>query len=200
MAINPYTLNCLYEKGIIDYVPTELLMPTPISSFETMQNPYVNLAKTGALYQQYGQDRDSFMYSNAAGIQGNNQIGGGYMNRIKNMFGFGQIGAYSNTGFNIYGEAGIGNNSTMGVENTFGGFQDAKMEISNGINKLSGLHPLIKGLIAAPILFITIASCLRFKKKPKTGTGSKLNPLNWFRKPKPQPVKRSFWSRLTGKK
>ena len=120
------------------------------------------------------------------------------------MFGLGNVGAYSNANSNIYGEVGIGDNSSMGIENTFGGFQDVKREFANGVNAFSGLSPVFKGLIAAPILLITLATCLKFRKKPKTSakSGSKFNPLNWFRKPKPQPkpVKKSFWSKLTGKK
>ena len=58
MAINPYTLNKLYQNGILDYVPTELLMGTPMGTFTPMSNPYIDMAKQGGLYQNYEMRKD----------------------------------------------------------------------------------------------------------------------------------------------
>ena len=202
MTINPYTLNCLVQKGILDYVPMELMTPTPIAGMGNMQNPYMNMAMSGNLYQQAGMDRDMFIYGNSGLGPNNAKIGSLAANNLGKMFGFSGIGSKSKAGANMFGQVGIGDSSTIGWEDRFGGFQDAKNSVSGTWNTFSNFPPLLKGLIAAPIFLLTIASCFRFKKKPKVKKGSMLNPLNWFRKPKPQPqpVKKSFWSRLTGKK
>ena len=62
MSVSPYTLQNLYDKGILDYVPMELANSTNVSSLTGMQNPYLNMAAQGNLYQNYGMQQDCFSY------------------------------------------------------------------------------------------------------------------------------------------
>ena len=65
MAINPYTLNNLYNYGILDYAPYELCNGgVNVSSMNGMQNPYLSNAMQGTLFQQYGSQADSFTMNN----------------------------------------------------------------------------------------------------------------------------------------
>lgn len=164
MALNPYTLYGLYEKGIIDYVPTDLLMPTPVGAMTSMSNPYLKMAQQGGLYQNHGYETDSFTlngqyggminpYSNLGAIESGVQAGSKSRNNILSMFnGTGEVGTRrgflskyttfsSNAGTkkgigtNSFGEAGnVGAQSTMTLSSSFGGFSDVQNGISNGIN------------------------------------------------------------------
>ena len=62
MSVNPYTLNRLYNNGIIDYVDTSvcnLSMPTyaPMNGSQ-----YLDMARTGSLYNTY--PTDTFLQNN----------------------------------------------------------------------------------------------------------------------------------------
>ena len=142
MALNPYTLNHLYEKGILDYVPTELMMGAPMGTMSVMNNPYLDMAKQGGLYQNHGAAVDSFhssftpaytpqypqnvsagsnygyrYNSNTSGIGGYNQ------NSISSSFGMnGVIGSQSNAGItNTFSGYGVGVNNQNGILNSLGG-------------------------------------------------------------------------------
>ena len=70
MAVNPYTMNHLYNQGIIDYVPYNLtggpFYPLPTGEF----NPYLQSAMQGNLYHTYGEGCDTFTNS-LGGVNGN---------------------------------------------------------------------------------------------------------------------------------
>ncbi len=63
MAVNPFTLNSLYNQGIIDYTPYDLcnggMYP---GMYGAGMNPYMQSAMQGGLYQNYGMSGDSFFY------------------------------------------------------------------------------------------------------------------------------------------
>lgn len=56
MSVSPYTLEGLYNKGVLDYVPYELCNGTNVSSLNAAQNPYLDMAKQGGLYQYNSAD------------------------------------------------------------------------------------------------------------------------------------------------
>lgn len=183
MAVNPYTLNHLYNNGILDYVPYDLTGGVNVSSLNGMQNPYMMSAMQGALYQNYGRTADSF---------GSNLNGQGYgiqPNAGLNGFGIQGIGRHSQAGINGFGLQGIGTNSQAGINGFGGGFGGLGQDVSNGVKNtasfLGGLPNTIKGIAAAAIITLTAALCLKGKKKPPAVTeGSKWNPVNWFKKNK----------------
>ena len=219
MALNPQTLYGLYDKGIIEYVPTELLMPSPIGAMTPMVNPYLNLAKQGGLYQSHGNQTDSFShgaqytanyqnpYSQVSAIENSVSAGAKSNNSIKTMFNGIGIGEKShsvgsmfgigNTGYkkthstNAFGEGnGVGAQSSMNIESSFGGFQDVKNGINEGVNTTSafynGIPNIVKGIAAGIIGTIAIVSLFKRGKKPPVKTQSsiwqKINPMNWFKK------------------
>ena len=167
MAVNPYTLNHLYQNGILDYVPTDLMMPSPVGSMlSPMSNPYMNMAQQGALYQNYGMGTDSFHSSftpaytpnnyQSVSSSANSYIGANNYNGYHN--GMVQIGARSNAGgLNTFNGYNIGNRNNNGLGsaigeygnfgmqtnagglNTFGGFSDTQNNLSNGFNKAAAV-------------------------------------------------------------
>ncbi len=204
MAVNPYTLNNLYAQGIIDYVPAELLMPTPVGSMQSMTNPYLNLAKQGNLYQQHGSG-DSFSYTgNVPAYAEVNEIGSKSSSGILSMFGDKNIGVNNSQGVvSTFGQNGIGYDNQNNIASMYGGFGDTRQNISNGFGKAQAIYngtpTVLKGLAAGAIGLWALVHCFKRKKAPKNSKSilAKLNPLNWFKKaPKPEPVKQSFWSKL----
>lgn len=177
--VSLYSLQNLYNQGILDYVPAELASAPNVSSLAGMQNPYLNMAMQGNLYQSAGMAPDSFSYANAginaitqdgtaghanAGYVGGN-AGGGYYTAGLNGFG----GVNGNVGFNnpqagINGLGGVNgnvltNNSQAGINGFGGGFGKLGQAISNTPNS-------IKGLLAAGLIIGTAALCLKRGKKP----------------------------------
>ncbi len=135
MALNPYTLYSLYDKGILEYVPTDLMMGTPMGAMMPMSNPYLDMAKQGGLYQNHGAYSDSFQ---ATGIQSP---------YVQNYQSYGnvsgapaQIGSLSNAGgmttFNGYGVGAQSVNTTAGAfgfNGTTGAYSNA-----GGMNTFNG--------------------------------------------------------------
>lgn len=183
MAVNPYTLNHLYSNGILDYVPYDLAGGVNVSSLNAMQNPYMMSAMQGSLYQNYGNNADSFV-QNSNGIQGY----GTQTNAGMNGFGMQGIGDYSHAGMNGFGVQGIGTNSQAGINGFGGGFGGLGQDVSNGVKNTAGflgsLPNTVKGIASAAILIGAAALCLKGKKKPPVSEGSKWNPVNWFKKTK----------------
>ena len=62
--VSLYSLQNLYNQGILYYVPTELASGPNVSSLNGMQNPYLNMAAQGNLYQTAGMTPDSFSHNN----------------------------------------------------------------------------------------------------------------------------------------
>ena len=125
MAINAYTLNHLYQNGILDYVPADLLMPTPIGTMIPMSNPYLDMAKQGNLYQTHGCTTDSFHSSYTPAYTPNNyqsvSTGSNYGATIGN---YNQSSSYNYNGYDsaVYGSAQIGSKSNAGGLNSFRGY------------------------------------------------------------------------------
>ena len=208
MAINPYTLYGLYEKGILDYVPSELMMPTPSAAMTPMSNPYLDMAKQGGLYQKYGSG-DSYTFSgsqNNMNLQ-NTEIGS-QSSAASNAYGLSGIGYNSNAANNAYGLQGIGTHSMAAANanglqgigsqaqnkglNAWGGIKDVSDRAQNSINTAASIYErtprFIKGIISALIIGGTALLLLKRGKKPQnTNAGnnksflSKLNPVNWYK-------------------
>lgn len=165
MALNPYTLYNLYDKGILECVPTDLLAPTPMGAMMPMNNPYLDMAKQGGLYHNHGSQADSFQISGvqspyvqnyqtygnignsiqtgsmspAGGLNTFNGVGIGGANphTTAGAFGFNNTtGVYNQAGgLNTFNGIGIGSQSPAGGMNTFGGFADTRNSVANGFNK-----------------------------------------------------------------
>ncbi len=205
MALNPYTLYNLYDKGIIECVPTDLLAPTPLAPMASMSNPYLDMAKQGGLYQNHGTQTDLFRssaiqppetvhtgsMSQAGGLNTFNGvgIGGANQNTTAGTFGFNnRIGAYNTSGgLNTFNGVGIGAQSNAGGMNVFGGFGDTKNNLINGYNKtvsiINNTPKVLLGLLGGAIGMGAVMMAFRRGKKPanpaKTGFWSHLNPKNW---------------------
>ena len=210
MAVNPYTLNHLYQNGILDYVPTDLMMGTPVGSILTpMNNPYMNMAQQGALYQNHGIATDSFHSSytpaytpndyQSVSSSANAYVGANRYNGYNN--GMVQIGARSNAGglntFNGYGVGSRNNNGigsavgeygNFGIQtnagglNTYGGFTDTQNNISSGIDKVSN------ALNNTPKLLLGLAAAT-------IGVIGLASLFKGGKKP-PKTTGTSFWSKL----
>lgn len=219
MTVNPYTMNMLYQKGILDYVPQDLMISTPIPVFGDVSNPYLNSAMQGNLYQQYGTMGDSFTSSANAGggyyntqigansnistnrFFGNGATGSSFQNGLRSMFGFNGNGCQSDSGVTMFGESGIGGNSNINMGNTYGGFEDVKNNLSTGFNKtistVTGLPTVTKGLIAAGILVLTLCGMFKGgKKPPKTSSTGFWSKLFKKSKPAPPPKKLTTWEKI----
>ena len=186
MALNPYTLYHLYEKGILEYVPTDLAAGIPVAPMMQMSNPYLDMAQQGSLYQNHGIHNDSFHLS-ANPVPSQPQIGSHSQAGGMNTFNGTGIGAYSRAGgANTYNGVGIGAYSQAGGVNTFGGFADTQNNIVNGYYKTKSVidrtPKFVLGLAAAGIGILGLKAGFGiFGKKAakKTSFLSKLNPLNW---------------------
>ncbi|MBR6127459.1 hypothetical protein IKQ21_07225, partial [bacterium] len=185
MAVNPYTLNSLYQKGILDFVPTDLCYSLPAGNMN-MQNPYLNSAMQGNLYQQYGTSGDTFTSTNFQGGYYNTQIGaqsntvqnamhGGFSgygsqnsNGIMSMFGFNGTGSQSDAGVSMFGQTGIGGQSNINMQNTYGGFSDVSNGINNVTGKVASMPTNLKGLIAAGLITLALFGLFRGRGNKKT--------------------------------
>jgi len=199
MALNPYTLNHLYEKGILEYVPTDLGISIPLAPMQPMSNPYLDLAIQGNLYQNSVSGTDTFTslnnnistqsinnnyngigsMSNAGGINSfiGNGIGAQNNSSIPNNFGFNNtIGKNSNAGFyNSFMGNGVGEQHRgEGGIKVLGNFSDVENGLKGGINKgaaiINNTPKVLLGLLAGAIGTIGIMSAFKKgKKPPKTG-------------------------------
>ena len=210
MALNPYTLNHLYEKGILDYVPTDLGanvgLNLPVSPTYSMTNPYLDMATQGGLYQRAINTGDSFTpintyngigsMSNAGGFNTffGNGVGASNNSSIANTFGFNNnIGSNSNAGiYNSFIGNGVGDNYNGGGFKIFGGFADTQNNLQSGAYKtmaiINNTPRFVLGLIAGAIGVGSLMIMFKKGKKPDKKTQksflSKLNPFNWFKKTK----------------
>lgn len=84
MAVNPFTLNSLYNQGIIDYTPYDLcnggMYP---GMYGAGMNPYMQSAMQGNLYQNYGTGQDGFFYG--SNCCANNRGFGNTLDKIPNF-------------------------------------------------------------------------------------------------------------------
>ena len=199
MALNPNTLYHLYEKGILDYVPLDVMSGTPAAPLMSMSNPYLDMAQQGNLYQNYGINNDYFQpsgvqsaYAAQTGhyIQPQTQIGS--LSQAGGMNTFSGVGIGDLSQNNAAGQFGfnntIGANSQAGGVNIFGGFTDTQNRLANGYYQTKSFidrtPKIILGLGAAAIGILGLRygfkNLFRHKKTAnKTSLLSKLNPMNW---------------------
>ncbi len=174
--VSLYSLQNLYNQGILDYVPAELASTQNVSSLVGMQNPYLNMAAQGNLYQTAGMNPDSFSYNGTnlgfqdatAGHLNAGYVGGSYNNGFANagMSALGGInGAIgmnnSQAGMNGFGGANgniLTNNSQAGINGFGGGLGKLGQTVANTPN-------IIKGLIAGGIIIGTTMLCFKKGKK-----------------------------------
>ena len=174
--VSLYSLQNLYNQGILDYVPAELASSQNVSSLADMQNPYLNMAAQGNLYQTAGMSPDSFSYSGTnlgfqdgtAGHLNAGYVGGSYNNGFANA-GMNALGGIngsigmnnSQAGINGFGGVNgniLTNNSQAGINGFGGGFGKLGQTVANTPN-------IIKGLIAGGIIVGTTMLCLKKGKK-----------------------------------
>ena len=199
MALNPNTLYHLYEKGILEYVPTELMSGTPVAPLMPMNNPYLDMAQQGNLYQNHGMYNDYFQPSGVQSahaaqsgsyIQPQTQIGS--LSQTGGMNAFSGVGVGTLSQNDAAGQFGfnntIGANSQAGGTNIFGGFADTQNRLANGYYQtksvIASTPKFILGLGAAAIGILGLKygfkNLFRHKKSANsTGFLSKFNPMNW---------------------
>ena len=185
MAINPYTLAHLCDKGILNSADIAMLnaptFPLPTG------NQYMNMAAQGNLYQNYGLSGDTFHSSytpaytpaypqgiSSCGYNGMPAVTGSLSNAggFNAFNGYG-VGIYNNNnllkGFGVDGVTG--SKCVNGGLNAFGGFNDTQNNISSGFNKtLSVIERVPKeflGLLAGAIGITGIVLAVKSGKKPK---------------------------------
>ena len=166
MVVNPYTLQHLYNNGIIDYVPQGLVGNVNTMMLNSMQNPYLNLAKQGALYNGYD-ERDCF-YRNNLATQPiiDSEIGSHNTSGVMQNYGFEKgIGIHANYGVtDFYGSSSnIGVNSNDSFSNPYASY--AKENINDKESNMK--NSWLKGALAGTIIVGTLALLFkgRFHKK-----------------------------------
>ncbi len=155
MSVSPYTLNNLYNQGILDYAPYDLAGGVNVSALNGITNPYMNMAMSGAMYQNYGMYGDAFTPMNYAIGQ--------FSNTGMNSYGQNGIGDFSQAGMNAYGLQGIGTHSNAGMNAYGGGFKEFGIKT---INFFQSIPNTIKGLFAGALIVGTTIHCLKRGKKP----------------------------------
>ena len=165
MSVNSFTLNNLYNQGILDYVPFELCNGSNVSLMNGMQNPYLQSAQQGALYQNHGQQGDKV------------ELGG-----VNNGFGLEGVGSQSNAGADAWGLNGVGTYSSAGGANAWGGFGDVNNGFNKTISTIERTPNFVKGLAAGALMIGAVALSLRRGKKPPVEMQSFFAKLNPFKK------------------
>ncbi len=173
MTVLPGSLDYLYYNGILDHIPYEAYEMSPVAnnamnSMNAMNaTQYLNMAKTGNLYNNYV--GDTFVRRN------NNQIENNYSIK-EHAFGIG----------NGYGKDADYELMANGMEGK--NFRQAITDAAESTtNKVSNSSTWVKGLLSAGAIGLTLLCILKGKKKPvvaspKPSFWSKLNPFNWFKK------------------
>ena len=202
MALNPYTLYNLYEKGILEYVPTDLMMGMPMGAMMPMNNPYLDMAMQGGLYQNYNATPDMFQSSaDFANFQYNQQLLANNHNIYHAKTSadtYNGIGSKSNAGiYNTFNGYGIGTKNTNGIADTFGFNDKMGAQSNNSVmnafgfsNSQGGLFgktasvinntpKIVLGLIAGGIGIAGLTAAFKRGKKPPKASNNT-----------------SFWSKL----
>ena len=206
MAINPYTLNGLYQKGIIDYVDPELCMGAVASPMQGMVNPYANIkaetylnnAMQGQMYHNHGSMQDMFV-SSGAGQNIYNPVEIGSKSSVgSSMFGAQGIGVNSSLGMaSSFGDPSVGRYYQNGFEQSMGGLTDVRNNVMGTASKAQSIYnstpDWIKGVLAIGIGAFAIKKCFsgmfsksasKAAKNVAQTSGSKWNPINWFKSKK----------------
>jgi len=185
MAVNPYTLAHLCDKGILDGADIAMLN-APTMPIMPIGNQYLDMAMQGNLYQNSGMGYDSFhssyspaytpSYPNTITTNGYNGMPAaiGSMSNAGGMNAFNGygVGVYNNNNtLTAFGEDGFtGSQSAAGGLNAFGGFSDTQNNISSGFNKtmsaIDRTPKAIWGLLAGAIGITGIALMFKRGKKP----------------------------------
>ncbi len=185
MAINPYTLANLCDKGILNSADIAMLN-APTVPFMPVGNQYLNMAMQGNLYRNYGMSNDSFHSGYTPAYTATYPQGmpaGGYSGipaEIGSRSNVGGFNAFNGYGVGIYnnnnllknfGEDGVtGSQCVNGGLNAFGGFSDTQNNISSGFNKTASLFGRIPkevwGLVAGIIGVTGIVLAIKRGKKP----------------------------------
>lgn len=209
MAINPYTLQCLYEKGILDYVPQDLMGGAPIAALNTTgANPYLQMAAQGGLYQNYNTCQDSFTHSSdyisgsaTPGIYRNND---GYNNMqlgskaqttpfspyiqpgVGTRYGYGvNFGTYNNQN-----ALGINNDGAYNRQNALGlndadlmqGYNTVTNGFSNGIRTASSTYNSLPKFVKdiTAVGIALLGIIYLFKRGKKPNTNTSITKTNSF--------------------
>ena len=160
MTAFPGSLDNLYANGVLDYVPYEAYGYTPAAGFGMNAYDF-----------QYGAPINPYR-----GLK-QQVIGQDYIERAKH-------GKLFNSFSNDVYAGSIYDDSSNGR----GSFRESILnEASNAKRIISNRHSIVKGLLAAAVLIGTPLLLFRSRKSPVVelppiSSGSKWNPLNWFKK------------------
>lgn len=170
MAVSPYTLNNLYNQGIIDYVPYDLVN-TNIGGMSAQA--YMNSAMQGAMYQNHGMMQDQFTPTQTYSNPQVSALGGLNNNIVSNnpeagMNGFGGING--NTFFN---------NQQAGVEGFGGGFGKLGAQTSSFVNSIP---KSVLGIVSGALVIGTCVLCLKGRKKPPVQKEGFMSKLKFWKK------------------
>ena len=167
MALDSFTAQKLYENGIIDYIPLDLISNNPIGAGMAGLNgqQYLNSAMQGNLYSSYGNSCDSFTSTNHINL--NSTTIGNKSNVNANALGFFGIGNKSTAGSNGFGQNGIGQKSNLSFESANGGFNDVRDNINSAKNSLGNIPKPIWGLLSFAIGAFALVSIFKGRKKPE---------------------------------
>ena len=194
MSVNPYTLQCLYEKGILDYVPYDLMGGVPMGTMSsTGINPYMQMAAQGGLYQNYGAGHDSFTHSSdyisASATPGIYSNYGGYNNiQAGSLSQTSPIAGYTSNGIGMRGGYGSGigaynNQNALGINGDIGaynrqnilGLDSSLNDVSSGVSSgfrtassaFNSTPKIVKDVLAAGIAILGVMLLIKKAKKPK---------------------------------
>ena len=203
MTLNPNTFINLYNQGIIDAVPMDLIGPV---AYNHSANSYMNMAQSGNLYQNAVNGSDMFVQSSPYGAASG--IG------MQNPFAVNSSSSAMNIGFDngMYSQNTLGQNG-MTFTNPYANIKsesqlEPNMPKSSKIGSFFSAIPMwVKGVASGLIVLGTIIFPFMRKKKPskdavkkavdKTKETVSESKNSWFNNAKLK-IK-NFWSKVKSK-
>lgn len=161
MTILPGSLDYLYHYGILDRIPYEA---------------YEILPATQSGYNQYSNTNINFANPYQTQINGNQYLKQAQQGYLYNSNSSDTFMPYPHTAYtNSKGYQSYGPKERN--------FREEILAEADSNKKISTNSSLIKGTLAGGLILTTIALLIRKANLAlKSGIGSKLNPLNWFKK------------------
>lgn len=185
MSVSPYTLESLYNKGVLDYVPYELSNDNTNVSSLNGNNPYLDMAKQGGLYQDY--NTDNFQYQNTSNNQligeNNNMYSSQYQANTNIQTGINPTSMNSSDANSLHGTLNSQNDSNTLNSDSREAFMNTMQEgiLEPKVGKKEKSYNLIKGLITGGIIIGTVCLCLK-KGKQQATSKNFLSKLKFWKK------------------
>ena len=163
MSVNPYTLNNLYNQGILDYVPTDIYDTGYNFNRQNMfQNNFGSMGDTFSS-SNYGVNSNT-MYANngtytSNGLYANN--GTDADKSAKNGILNSMTGIFRKNRNENYGSGSNEGNSYGNIQT-----ENFKAKFGETAKQVNSAPVFVKGLVSGAVILGTLILCFKGKKKP----------------------------------